>query len=41
MFSINEELHKKMCIPTVAATKYLVTQTDIFYNWNVWRDKAM
>jgi len=35
MFSINEEFHKKMCIPSVAVTKYLVMQTDIFYDWNV------
>jgi hypothetical protein len=41
MFAINEELHKKMSVLSVAVTKYLVMQTDMFYSWNVWSDKAM
>jgi len=32
MFSLNEEFRKKMCLPLVAVTKYLLMQTDIFYN---------
>jgi hypothetical protein len=40
MFSTSEEFDKEMYVPSVAVTKYLLMPIDIFYNWNVWRDKA-